>query len=337
MLKKITRLVNPRNEKAPQPMPKFWQAPQNSFQYKVKDGDTWKSLARIYKIYDSRELIYRNFRTNNTDEVNWWLHEYVGCDSTDDNGLNWAFSSSANPGIIYIPNWDMAVDRNIEGEIVEGYPGINWSDKIVDYDDSDFMDSLAKALDIYGIVDLGISVSEISLLAGLEIGLIVLGPLVGVAAVGVMLGSPHNDALKYHYKENFFNGFSIGFVMAADGASPGFIKNRHWKNYPVLVPFYKEKGKTFQQIHNIGLKLGIKQGQKLNSVDKKKLFGYLASKLTNDEKQKQKRLSEFFNKRENLTNGQWKEMESLKDQLQIRYSQMVKLTIISNNLRMTLR
>jgi hypothetical protein len=312
MLKKITRLINPANEQAPKPEPKFWKTPDRAFKYKVKDGDTWKSLAKIYKIYDPKELVYKNFRTINTNEVNWWLHKWVGCDSSADNGLNWAFSSSANPGFIYIPNWDMAEGRSIEGEVIEGYPGVNWNDKMVEYDDSDFMDSLGKILDIFGAVDLGISVSEISLLASLELGLIILGPLASIVALGVMLGSPHNDALKYHYKENFFNGFSIGLVMAADGASEVYIKIRHMKKYPVFVPVYKEFGEKFQQVHNIGLKLGIKQGQKFNTVDKDMFFRYLASKLNDYDKKQRAKLSEYWNKRPNLNRNEKVEMELIK-------------------------
>lgn len=83
--------------------------PDDSFPYKVQDGDTWESVAaRNYKT--ARSLIWFNFKVDVDDRgatnvVNWYLREYVGCNVSLDNGRNWAFSSSADPGIIYIPNW----------------------------------------------------------------------------------------------------------------------------------------------------------------------------------------------------------------------------------------
>jgi hypothetical protein len=76
--------------------------PRDTKPYKVKDGDTWESVARRHGI-DVRELIYVNFQTENCREVNWYLYQYVGCRTQTHNQYNWKFTSSARPGIIHIP------------------------------------------------------------------------------------------------------------------------------------------------------------------------------------------------------------------------------------------
>jgi hypothetical protein len=76
--------------------------PTNSEKYKVKDGDSWESIARRIGI-DVWKLIDFNFKTKDPREVNWYLRDYVGCNLPTNDKLNWRFSSSANPGIIYLP------------------------------------------------------------------------------------------------------------------------------------------------------------------------------------------------------------------------------------------
>jgi hypothetical protein len=76
--------------------------PPHSVQYKVKDGDSWVSLAQANGI-DPWDLIEANFKTRSAPEVNWYLHHYVGCNVPTKDGKNWTFSSSASPGLIYIP------------------------------------------------------------------------------------------------------------------------------------------------------------------------------------------------------------------------------------------
>jgi hypothetical protein len=78
--------------------------PSNSEKYKVKDGDSWESIAKRIGV-DVWDLIYFNFKTKNPREVNWYLghYDYVGCKTTTTDGKNWRFSASAKPGIIYLP------------------------------------------------------------------------------------------------------------------------------------------------------------------------------------------------------------------------------------------
>src|SRR4030095_9730742 len=70
--------------------------------HRVSDGDDWASVAAQYNV-NVNDLIYFNFHTNVPEEVNWYLRRNTGCNVSNDEGLNWAFSSSADPGLIYIP------------------------------------------------------------------------------------------------------------------------------------------------------------------------------------------------------------------------------------------
>ncbi len=77
-------------------------APANSLAYKVKDGDSWVSLAAEWGL-DVWSLIYFNFKTYDPTEVNYYLQEYVGCVLPTADRKNWCFSSAADPGVIYRP------------------------------------------------------------------------------------------------------------------------------------------------------------------------------------------------------------------------------------------
>ncbi|HWB04021.1 MAG TPA: hypothetical protein VG796_13420 [Verrucomicrobiales bacterium] len=76
--------------------------PAKGASYRVKDGDSWVSLAAEWGL-DVWSLIYFNFRTYDPKEVNYYLGEYVGCVLPTADRKNWCFSSAAEPGIIYRP------------------------------------------------------------------------------------------------------------------------------------------------------------------------------------------------------------------------------------------
>jgi len=76
--------------------------PPGAKRYKVRDGETWETIARDHGL-DPSDLVLFNFGTRDSREINWYLHNYVGCRLPTHDGHNWRFSSHANPGIIYIP------------------------------------------------------------------------------------------------------------------------------------------------------------------------------------------------------------------------------------------
>jgi hypothetical protein len=91
------------NEREPSdPLPVDFQPDGWVAQHRVSDGEDWGSVAAQYDV-DVMDLIEFNFHTTVPEEVNWYLRRNVGCNVSNDGGLNWAFSSSADPGIVYIP------------------------------------------------------------------------------------------------------------------------------------------------------------------------------------------------------------------------------------------
>lgn len=97
-------------EKRPQnPLPKSF-VPNNSIPYRVRDGDSWDSVAKWIGV-PVWDLIEFNYPTvaktprhqDKTAEVNWYLRENVGCNRETVDQKNWMFSSTAKPGLIYLP------------------------------------------------------------------------------------------------------------------------------------------------------------------------------------------------------------------------------------------
>ncbi len=75
---------------------------ENSVRHRVRDGESWDSLGERYGM-PPEDIVMANFKTLVPEEVNWYLHHYVGCKRPTRDGLNWMFSSSAVPGIVQIP------------------------------------------------------------------------------------------------------------------------------------------------------------------------------------------------------------------------------------------
>jgi len=95
------------------PVPKGWGGFKGGRPYQPGDKpkqEDWKSVAEMFGV-GVKELIYFNFETDNTDVVNWYLKRHVGCDKPSPSGNNWMFSSTAVPGIIYIPPLDLDFDE----------------------------------------------------------------------------------------------------------------------------------------------------------------------------------------------------------------------------------
>jgi len=88
--------------------------PSNFRPHKVKNGDNWGTIAKLHGM-EVWELIYENFKTNNTAETNWYLRNYVGCIDKTSDDKNWMFSDNAKPGIIFVPinRNGIPLDRNI--------------------------------------------------------------------------------------------------------------------------------------------------------------------------------------------------------------------------------
>jgi hypothetical protein len=96
--------------------------PNFSRPYKVRDNDTWSTCAAraqtdLQASIGTWELIRFNFpslpqnKRDATLEVNWYLLNYIGCNKATADRKNLIFSSSANPGIIYLPKSLSAIEQ----------------------------------------------------------------------------------------------------------------------------------------------------------------------------------------------------------------------------------
>ena len=83
------------------PLPAGYR-PTGGVAYKVKDRDSWFSIAKTYGV-DPWWLIQFNFETRNPAEVNWYLGQRTGCKKTTADGKNFKFSSLDSPGLIFVP------------------------------------------------------------------------------------------------------------------------------------------------------------------------------------------------------------------------------------------
>jgi hypothetical protein len=269
------------NEKRPTKPVYPWTQPPDTFRYKVQTVDTWLTLgARNNHQFDEGQLIWINFGLSPldrfyTEQVNWYLREYVGCHQSRDNGRNWAFTDDADPGYIFLPN----VTYNMDAIAITGRPGLGGV-SAPGYSDNNAYDAISKALDIQGLLDMAISVFDIPLVALAEIGWIAIGIAASIAGPLVALGGGYNDALKSRSRQHFFTGFCSSFVMTANGwsehkVSSFFPEMMHLPSESV----FPEKRGTFRKLYNFGLKAGRVQGARTNQVDRRNLFILLRSKL----------------------------------------------------------
>lgn len=324
------------NESMPD-RPVRWEQPEGSFPYKVQNNDTWENIAQKFQVKTdvsvkngARYLMFYNFfvvvsslRSRETNEVNWYLRNYVGCNVSEDGGKNWAFSNSADPGTIFVPF--KKFDFEGDGEIIYGSMGVGNEISVPAYDDSNILDSLSKALDIYGLAELTLGIGDIPIPVLAEAGLIATGALAGVVGPILPAAGAYDELLRSKSRDYFFEGFSIGLVMSANGASRNFI-GKHELHFNPLEPQFVEKSGTFKQLQNYGLQFGIQQGKKFNTVDKNNFFAYLHSQLTAQEQQR-------FNPRVPFRG--W--TDDTKKAFYDRLSSIVKRTMLQNDLKLKFR
>src|SRR5215468_11172808 len=57
----------------------------------VLGWDDWWTLQSLFKRCDPWDIIYYNFETYNSEEVNWYLRERIGCHDVSPDGKNYRF------------------------------------------------------------------------------------------------------------------------------------------------------------------------------------------------------------------------------------------------------
>ena len=83
--------------------------------FKVHDGDSLAELA-IFARMSSKNLLQYNFGTTDPHQVNWYLRNYVGCETADWDKKNYKFSNRDHPGVIFFPkrNYMALLDAGIK-------------------------------------------------------------------------------------------------------------------------------------------------------------------------------------------------------------------------------
>ena len=242
--------------------------------------EDWKTVANDFNV-NVHYLIYFNFQTNNPDIVNWYLRNYVGCKRSRD-GLNWAFSPEATPGVIYIPTQPFSFTEIV----APGPSGRNRLARYIDRIEENIEDSPSEnwerrhfLLDIAEIAHISIAVAGALEESLVGLGIEVAGPFMTFAATWMSLGGAVLGAIDHRKQDEMLRGFSYGVVLGANGASAQWIRGSWFAqgqqfndvNYPDYV-------NQFKLAYFSGLKVGLAYGRQLNGAEAAILMKMLSIK-----------------------------------------------------------
>jgi hypothetical protein len=258
------------------PLPVNYQ-PFGSIQYKVKDLETWEDIAGRHRL-DVHELIYFNFQTNNPDEVNWYLRRNVGCNVESPSRLNWAFSSSANPGIIYLP---ISYKHVKPKETKKKQTNVSPIALYFEGPSSPF-DKIGKIFDVYQLIDIGMAIFAG---AAAEGALLFGGTVTAVLGPFVMMGQLAEAPIIELKKQQMSAGLPLGIVLGADGRSLQWVKthngyDRYVKTQKVQNTHYPEYGKELADLYNKSFFYGHAIGQQFSQQARGNLFRFLGGQLS---------------------------------------------------------
>jgi LysM domain len=263
-----------RTEKRPVPELPLNYRPEGSYEYQVKTGDSWVSLAAKLQV-DPWELIRFNFKTDDPGEVNHYLRVRTGCDVPTDDGMNWRFTNSARPGKIWLPL-----------NTVKMRPMVFTAQKTIsplalEFEGPDSpLDALGKFFDIFNLLSIGSAIAfpTALVLEGLMIG----GGIVALpASMFVLVGGPHEAALNELRKKQLLDGLSRGIVLTAWPRSVKYISDNGWvQKWPVNDVNYPQYGKQLQGIYNSALIAGIKHGRQFNTVAARNLYRWIGWQMS---------------------------------------------------------
>lgn len=110
--------MHPRTKK-PATLRSPWPPTDAAGTVNVTPWEDWWNVGRLHGRSDPWDLISYNFDTYVPEEVNWYLHEWLGCELVSLDGLNYRFgraSGDTRPMTIYLPppGW-VAPGPNPEG------------------------------------------------------------------------------------------------------------------------------------------------------------------------------------------------------------------------------
>src|SRR5262245_16117840 len=91
--------------RTPKALITVWPPPDAARPYDVADSDNWQSVALRHGFFDPWDVIIFNFRTDAPEEVNWYLHQLLGCTESND-GKNFSFRGAERRRLFIPPaNW----------------------------------------------------------------------------------------------------------------------------------------------------------------------------------------------------------------------------------------
>jgi hypothetical protein len=248
--------------------------PPGGFPYPIHHEEDWGSVAKRWQV-DPRALIYFNFHTNNTDEVNWYLSHKVGCNQPTHDGFNWIFSPSATPGVIYIP---LKKTINMEGETITPEPeGFNQLARFLDgLDDleSPTLMWIEHIIDVVDLIHVAVGVAEVEgfLATGLELTAPALAEIGAILAIS----NAYDEGIAYIKKDWFLRGFSYGVLLGANGAGNNYIKaNFELRPEAFTDAKHPEEKHNFRNAYHAGVISGVRYGRQLNRAERAKLFRIL--------------------------------------------------------------
>jgi hypothetical protein len=91
-------------------------------------GTNWRSISRATGVR-ARDLVYYNFRTRKSKEINWYLENYVGCLPPGPGRKHYSFAGApydekANTGCVFIPRFGNPIKAQTDrfgNKVVENY------------------------------------------------------------------------------------------------------------------------------------------------------------------------------------------------------------------------
>ena len=259
----------PRQPLAPWP-------PPGGYPYPILNEKDWGAVAARFLV-DAKALIYFNFRTNNTDEVNWYLSHKVGCNKPTPDGFNWMFSPSARPGVIYIP---VKKPVNMEGQTIIVRQGANELGRYLDGLD-DFepqtLQRLEHILDVFDFIHLTVGVAELEGALGvLSTGLEVLGAPAAELGAILAIVNAYEEGIAHIKKDWFLTGLSEGAVLGASGAENAFIRSYFVPGLEGFKdPRQPQEANNYRNAYLLGLVRGVAYGRQLNDAEAVKLIEIL--------------------------------------------------------------
>jgi hypothetical protein len=204
-------------------------------------------------------------------------------------GFYWKFSSSANPGYIYIPGIDTNI--NLPAGWLPGPGGqtslAQWLDNLPEEKPETFSpEAVGFVLNFVEAAHVAAGVFEIEIgSAFADLGLELAGPIAGYVAFWVEIGGAYKDVIDNRKRYWTLRGLSLGVVLGANGARDSYIK---WTFENLGKGYfhdgeYPEQEINYEKFYKVGLWTGVGYGRKLNRVESTQLFKILQKTMDFDD------------------------------------------------------